>query len=118
MFQHGKRQRRTALLHAAISRKLMLRFLDKFINIVIPAIGESQMYHQRRRYSQISYQFRFQRFFEHDEIASLLTDRLLQRDIFIPLTLHLRLNKVSMQAHETLLRILRLPLQLYKHSHI
>jgi hypothetical protein len=115
VFVHGKRRRPTALLSATLlSGRNMNPVLDKFINVTLPNVedlGDLQLGKPLARDS--TYTWRLRKYFDWVEVSDFLSDRILRKEIFMPLFMHLHLRSgPPHHINEFYLRMLRVPLSL------
>jgi hypothetical protein len=113
IYTHGKRLKNTVLASTKINTAKKWGVLDRIINDLFPTISDiSLSKHKRMTNKSVNYSFRVRNFFEYEDFSALLTERLLRRDIYLPLFVNIQLT--SSVNNETYLRMLRLPVQFYK----
>jgi hypothetical protein len=81
-------------------------------------VNDLSLISQKQNYNfKNTYNFRLRNYFELEEIDSFITDRILKRDIFLPLFFEIALcnnnNKIN---NENYLRMLRLPFYFNKNK--
>ena len=77
----------------------------------MPLISNISMVSQKRKNKLTSkYSLRIRSYFELEEIDSLITDRIIKRDIFLPLFFNIKLKNKGKLNNENYLRMLRLPI--------
>jgi hypothetical protein len=115
-FKHGKRLRRTALLTSQINGAQVWKTLDRFVNVMLPVVEDLRTLKFHKPFKTgFQYSWRIRKYFEWDDISGFLSDRVLKKDIFLPIFLHLKITPV--QSHlwnENYLRMFRLPFMFYK----
>jgi hypothetical protein len=117
IFTHGKRRRRTALLSSRISNSHNINpVLDKFINVTLPNVedlGDLQL--RKSLVHNSTYTWRLRKYFDWAEVSHFLVDRVLKKEIFMPIFMHLCLRSgLPHNVNEFYLRMLRIPLSLRK----
>ena len=115
IYTHGKRLKNTVLASTKINTNKKWEILDRIINDLFPTISDvSLSKHKRAVNKSQNYSFRVRNFFEYEDFSALLTERLLRRDIYLPLFVNVQLTNNS--NNENYLRMLRLPIQFYKNN--
>lgn len=116
LFKHGKRLRNTVTIKNSVQSKWKWAVLDKFLNTFLPAIGDLKSYKTKKSKSLI-YSWRIRNFFEWADADPLLSDRIMKKDVFLPLFIDVNLTKsTSQKQNEDLLRMLRIPANLFKNK--
>lgn len=89
--------------------------LNKIINYIMPMIGDLRTpKHRRTKLVGSTYSVRIRSSFELADSDPLLSDRVLRKDIYLPLLLILRLSSpISHQQVEQTLRMYRFPAVFY-----
>lgn len=118
MLIHGKRQRRTLLIKTTASSSWKWAIFDKFIHVILPMIGDLHTPKQRKSdLVNFTYSWRIRNFFEWADADVLLSDRILKKDIYLPLFFNITLSSnISHQQNEHILRMFRTPVILYNKS--
>lgn len=116
IFQHGKKLKRTVVLKSIFNKKKIYRFIDKFISLVLPLLGDLHTikFHKLSTKNN-QYLWRIYKFFEYDDINIFWTDRVLKKNVFFPLNFSFSF-KNNTEYNEHLIRILRLPFIFYKNT--
>lgn len=117
---HGKRQKRTVLVGVKLEKQYIWPFLDKYVHELLQYISDFKTPKFNKGKNQLNnvYSLRlrhklgsFDDF--NDLISTVMHDS--YKGIFLPLTAHFQLNqKSSHMRNETYLRMLRLPVTMYK----
>ena len=111
IFKHGKRLKNTIVISSDISSNNKWEILNKFINEFMPLISNISIVSQKRKNKLTNkYSLRIRSYFELEEVDSLITDRIIKRDIFLPLFFNIKLNNTNKLNNENYLRMLRLPI--------
>lgn len=77
----------------------------------MPLISNISIVSQKRKNKLTNkYSLRIRSYFELEEVDSLITDRIIKRDIFLPLFFNIKLNNTNKLNNENYLRMLRLPI--------
>lgn len=115
-YVHGKRLRRTVTLVSNLSYNKSILFVDKFVNEILPASVDFTAFYFKPSVKIKNLTCHFKYYFELDELAGLISERLFKKDIFIPLCLQFVFsdNVGSLLQQELCLRIMRLPFMFYK----
>jgi hypothetical protein len=110
-FLHGKRLKRTLTLQTSFfDGPNSFKFLDKFVNLILPNT-EDLVQSTQHRVRTTSYEWRTRYYFEGPELGNFVSDRLARRGVFMPLSILVTFQKDLMAAtSELYLRMLRLPL--------
>lgn len=122
LFKHGKRLKNTVLLKTKISSIYKWEVLDNFLNLFIPLIGDlKQPYLKRSKHESYKYSWRIRNFFEWEDSNILLSERVLKKNIFLPIFFNITLkNKDNIKKYnymvEQVLRMFRIPIKLYKRT--
>jgi len=116
IFKHGKRERHTLLVKASSSSKWRWAIYDRFIHSILPMVGDlSTPKHRRSELVSSMYSWRLRNFFEWADADPLLSDRVLRKDIYLPLFFNLSLSSGSSHLqNEHVMRMYRTPVTLYK----
>lgn len=120
LFKHGKRLKNTVLLKTKTASFYKWQILDNFINLFVPLIGDlKQPFIKRSKYESYKYSWRIRNFFEWEDSNILLSERVLKKNIFLPLFFNITLNnKYNLKKYnyiaEQVLRMFRIPIKLYK----
>lgn len=116
VFKHGKRERHTLLIKITSSSNWRWAIYDRFIHSILPLIGDlSTSKHRRSEQIGSMYSWRLRNFFEWAEADSLLSDRALKKDIYLPLFFNLYLSsRLSSLQNEHVMRMYRTPVVLYR----
>jgi hypothetical protein len=114
LFKHGKRLKNTVTIQTSTSSKWKWSILDKFLTSFLPSISDLKEYNSKK--SKLSlYSWRIRSFFEWADADVLLSDRVTKKDTFLPLFVNVNLNhKHSQKLNEDYLRMLRIPVNLFK----
>lgn len=116
LFKHGKRLRNSVLIKTTIQSKWKWAVIDKFLNTFLPAISDLTTYKSKKS-KTFGYSWRIRNFFEWADADSLLAERILKKDIFLPLFFNVYLTDTqSQKTNEAVLRMLRIPANLYKNK--
>ena len=112
LFLHGKRLKRTFTLQTSFFNKAgSLKFLDKFINLTLPNMEDLVQSTQHRRLNvAVGYEWRTRYYFEGPELSNFVSERLVRRGVFMPLSILVLFQKdLAIASSELYLRMLRLP---------
>lgn len=116
LFKHGKRLRNSVLIKTTIQTKWKWAVIDKFLNTFLTSISDLTLYRSKKA-KTTGYSWRIRNFFEWADADSLLSERILKKDIFLPLFINMYLtNAQSQKTNEAALRMFRIPLDLYKNK--
>lgn len=117
LFKHGKRLRNSVIIKTTVQTKWKWAVIDKFLNIFLTAISDLTLY-KAKKTKTTGYSWRIRNFFEWIDADSLLSERILKKDVFLPLFLNIfLLNSKSQKINEVVLRMLRVPATLYKNNY-
>jgi hypothetical protein len=110
LYKHGKRQKNTILLNSTLINNKKWKILDKFLNEWLPSTSDVIISNKKiTKMTTSFYNIRIQNIFELDEINSLLTDRIVKHNIYLPLFIGLRLTSNNKINNKMYLKMLRLP---------
>lgn len=118
LFKHGKRLRNTVVIKTTTPTVWKWSVIDKFLNTFLSSISDLSAY-QSHKTDLVSsmYSWRIRNFFEWADADVLLSDRIMKKDVFLPLFFNIKLSsKKSHKSNEHVLRMLRIPATLYKKS--
>lgn len=116
LFKHGKRLRNTVTINNSIQSKWKWAVLDKFLNTFLPVIGDLKSYKTKKSKAS-TYSWRIRNFFEWNDADPLLSERIMKKDVFLPLFINMNLTKSkSQKQNEDFLRMLRIPANLFKNK--
>lgn len=111
IFKHGKRLKNTVILYSEITDTNKWHVLNKFIYEFLPLVSNISIISQKRKNKLTNkYSLRIRSYFEFEEIDTLITDRLIKRDIFLPIFFNITLSNNNKLNNENYLRMLRLPI--------
>lgn len=114
LFKHGKRLRSTVTIKNSIKSKWKWAVLDKFLNTFLPVIGDLKSY-KTKKSKALTYSWRIRNFFEWADADPLLSERIMKKDVFLPLFVDVSLTKsMTQKQNEDLLRMFRIPANLFK----
>jgi len=103
LYTHGKRRRNTITISSSISRPLHI--IDKLLTYTLPHIEDVDMV---LRKSSSFYSWRVRRYLSTPETDNLISDRILRKEIFMPLFINIHMNHE--QHSHNYLRMLRFPI--------
>jgi hypothetical protein len=117
LYKHGKRQKNTIELYSDSSSNLKWSTLDNILNIFLPLIGDiKQMHFKRQKFESLKYSWRIRNFFEWDNLNILFSDRILKKQIFLPLSINFKFksesnnNFINNFIIEQVMRMYKLPI--------
>jgi len=114
LFKHGKRLRNSVLIKTSVLTSWKWAVINKFLNIFLTSISDVAVYKSKKTKTN-SYNWRVRNFFEWADADSLLSERILKKDIFLPLFVIISLtSSKSQKVNEDILRMFRIPVALYK----
>lgn len=115
MFKHGKRERHTLLIKTIAMSYWKWAIIDKLVHVILPMIGDLRTpKHKKSDLVADTYSWRVRNFFEWADSDVLLSDRILKKDIYLPLFFNITLSsKNAHQQNEHALRMFRVPVMLY-----
>jgi hypothetical protein len=115
LFKHGKRLRNTALIKTSAIGIFKWAILDRFLNLFLPTIGDLKTFKTKKPTLVSSeHSWRVRSFFEWPDADVLLSDRILKKDVFLPLFVNISLSSRSHLYSEQMLRMLRIPATFYR----
>jgi hypothetical protein len=110
LFKHGKRQKNTVLLTAKVTNNLKWFTIDKFLNEWFPSTSDININKQKNTKTLTNfYSLRIRNVFELDEANVIVTERIIKRNIYLPIFLNILLSKKNKVNNKVYLRMLRLP---------
>lgn len=112
--KHGKRLRTTVLLKTILQSSRKWHVLDKFINTFISSISDIKQLKFKKN-KTVTYSWRIRSFFEWEEADSLLSERILKKDVFLPMFFNINLDsEISNKFNQDFLRMFRVPVSVVK----
>jgi hypothetical protein len=122
LYKHGKRQKNTIELYSNSSSYIKWNTLDNILNMFLPLISDiKQMNFKRQKFESLKYSWRIRSFFEWDNLNILLSERVLKKQIFLPLNIDIKLKTVQKQSYnidnyiiEQTMRMYKLPIEFKK----
>lgn len=113
---HGKRLKKTITLTSTLTGNLLLNFIDRFINTILPVTPDLQIFRFRRSRLAHSYQLHLNRRFEWTAVNPLISDRVSHKENFLPTNISLNVQSSPLKIWgESYLRMFRYPVEFYRY---
>lgn len=115
--KHGKRKKPTFFFEKTLNTKFKLLFIDKFINVLITSMHnlDSTFKLSRQSFKNYKVTWSIKENFEPSALDPFLTDRIISREVFMPITITFILktktkSKLSGLYIKNYIRMFRVPL--------